>query len=421
MRQTHEAQHMSTEERYNLFRWVLEVVWENVPAYRRKMERVRIVPDDIRSLDDIRKLPFTTKNDLRDNYPTGLLARPVKELVRFHASSGTTGKPTVVAYTARDIENWTELMARGLALAGVTRDDVVHVAYGYGLFTGGLGLHNGAERLGATVVPASGGFTDRQIMLMEDLGATVLCCTPSYALHLAEALRKEGKSLPALRLGIFGAEPWSEELRRRIEMELGITALDVYGLSEIMGPGVGMECPHKNGLHLWDDHFLAEIIDPESGDVLPEGTRGELVMTTLTKEALPLIRYRTRDLTTLHTDVCSCGLAGSRIGRIGARSDDMLIIRGVNVFPSQVEVALGQLAGLSLHYVLEVSERDGMKDLTVICEAEKDMPEPMRQHLERDAGKHLHDVLGIRVGIRVEVPGSIPRSQGKAVRLRKAA
>jgi phenylacetate-CoA ligase len=394
-------------------------VWNQVPAYRAKMEAAGIHPLDLRCLEDLRKMPFTTKKDLRDNYPTGLLARPVRELARFHASSGTTGKPTVVAYTKNDLDNWAILIERCLRLAGVTSEDVVQVAYGYGLFTGGMGLHYGAERLGATVIPASGGFTERQILLMEDLEATVLCCTPSYALHLAEALRKAGKSLPKLRIGFFGAEPWSEEMRRRIESELGIRAFDLYGLSEVMGPGVAVECPLQNGLHLWDDHFIAEIVDPESGEVLPSGAEGELVITTLTKEGLPMIRYRTRDLSARDDSPCPCGCPAPRIRRIGARSDDMLIIRGVNVFPSQVETALGRIPGISLNYLLELSERNGMKDLTVRCEAEPGIGGEDRARLERETGRRLVDSLGVRVGVRVEPAGTLPRSQGKAVRVER--
>jgi phenylacetate-CoA ligase len=284
-----------------------------------------------------------------------------------------------------------------------------------------MGLHYGAERLGATVIPASGGFTERQLLLMEDLEATVLCCTPSYALHLAEALQKTGKTLPRLRLGIFGAEPWSEEMRSRIESGLGITALDIYGLSEIMGPGVAMECPRQQGLHIWEDHFIAEIVDPESGDPLPPGSEGELVITTLTKEALPMVRYRTRDLSALDLSPCPCGCGAPRIRRIGARSDDMLIIRGVNVFPSQVETTLGRVEGLTLNYLLELSEKNGMKDLTVRCEAEPGIGGEDRLRLERETGRRLMDSLGVRVGIRIEPAGTLPRSQGKAVRVEKVA
>ncbi len=409
----------ATPSRFERLQAMLWEVWNQVPAYRAKMEAAGVHPLDLRSLEDLRRMPLTTKKDLRDNYPTGLLARPVRDLVRFHASSGTTGKPTVVAYTRNDLDDWTGLMARCLRLAGVTEEDVVHIAFGYGLFSGGMGYHYGAERIGATVVPASGGFTERQLLLMEDLEATVLCCTPSYALHLAEALRKAGKSLPKLRIGFFGAEPWSEEMRRRIESELGIRAFDLYGLSEVMGPGVAVECPLQNGLHLWDDHFIAEIVDPESGEVLPPGAEGELVLTTLSREALPMIRYRTRDLTALDVSPCPCGCPAPRIRRVGARSDDMIIVRGVNVYPSQVETALGKVEGLTLNYLLEVSERNGMKDLTVRCEAEPGIGGEDRDRLTKEAGRRLMDFLGVRVGVRVEPAGILPRSQGKAVRIEK--
>ncbi|MHB0871417.1 MAG: phenylacetate--CoA ligase family protein, partial [Chloroflexota bacterium] len=317
-------------------------VYEKVPFYRRALRERKVGPGDIRSLEDLAKLPFTGKTDFRDNYPFGLLAVPLKEVVRIHGSSGTTGKPTVVGYTRADIDLWSEVMARTLAIGGVTDEDVVQNAYGYGLFTGGLGFHYGAERLGATVIPISGGNTKRQIMLIQDMGSTVITCTPSYSLFLAETARQMGvdpRDLP-LRVGFFGAEPWSYRMREEIEAELGITALDVYGLSEIIGPGVAQECPHKRGLHIFEDHFLPEVVDPETGEPLPDGHRGELVFTTLTKEALPVLRYRTRDITSLHREPCPCGRTLVRMDKVTGRTDDMLIVRGINVFPSQIEAVL---------------------------------------------------------------------------------
>ncbi len=379
-----------------------------------------VSPEDIKSLDDLKKLPFTEKSDLRDNYPLGLLACSKRDLVRVHASSGTTGKPTVVAYTAGDLDRWSSIMAQAMATGGITAEDVVQVAYGYGLFTGGLGLHYGAERLGATVIPASGGFSDRQLMLMEDLETTVLACTPSYGLRLADLIEEKGIK-HSLKIGIFGAEPWSEGLRKNLEDRLGIVALDIYGLSEIMGPGVAMECQHKRGLHVDESQFLLEIIDPATGEVLPDGAEGELVITTLCKEALPMIRYRTKDITRITRDRCGCGKEGARIDRIKGRSDDMLIIRGVNVFPSQIEVALSHIPGLSLHYVLEVSEKDDLKELTVCCESSESLSEREGKEMVKKTGSHLAAMLGIRTGVKILPPGSIARSEGKAVRIKKVA
>ncbi len=396
-------------------------VWNNVPLYRKRMDACRITPEDIRSLRDVAKLPLTKKSDLRDAYPTGLLACPPRDLVRFHASSGTTGKPTVVAYTPRDIQAWNDMMVRGLRMAGVTSDDVVQISYGYGLFTGGLGFHQGVEQLGATVIPASGGFSERQLMLMEDLCTTVLCCTPSYGLHLAELLRKKEKTLPHLRVGIFGAEPWTEGIRQRLEEELGILALDVYGLSEMMGPGVGMECPSRQGLHLWDDHTLVEILDPQTAEPLPPGEEGVLVLTSLTKEALPLIRYWTGDRTRILPGECPCGTEGTRIERIRGRTDDMLIVRGVNLFPSQIEVALGNVPGLSMHYLIEVQGGEGLTEVRVLCEAEEGAGEEERSLLARRGQEAMHQVTGLRIPLRVCLPGEIPRSEGKAQRIRRVA
>lgn len=401
---------------------VVERVWNRVPRYRARMESAGVTPKDIRGLGNISSLPFTEKSDLRDSYPTGMLACDRSEVVRFHASSGTTGRPTVVAYTRNDVDLWSESMSRCLTTAGITRNDVIQVAYGYGLFTGGLGLHYGGERLGASVIPASGGFSERQLLLMKDLGTTVLACTPSYALKLSEMIEAGGlQDSLSLRVGIFGAEPWSEGLRGRLESALGITALDVYGLSEVMGPGVGMECPCKNGLHIDDEFFIAEIIDPETGKVLPDGEEGELVLTTLGKEAMPVIRYRTHDITRRIPGICACGREGARIARIKGRTDDMLIIRGVNVFPSQVEVALSRVPGLSHHYYLEVSEMEGLKELTVISEINEAVSEDALRKLHMETIQSLHSLLGVRVNLRLVEPGAIERSEGKATRIRRVA
>jgi len=370
-------------------------------------------PRDLRSLADLARLPFTLKSDLRDHYPFGLFARPRAALARLHASSGTTGKPTVVGYTAQDIATWAGLMARSLACAGVRPGDVVHNAYGYGLFTGGLGAHYGAERLGATVVPMSGGATERQVLLIRDFGARVLCATPSYALNIAEVAEREGAGLRGgtLEIGIFGAEPWSEAMRREIEARLGIRALDIYGLSEIMGPGVAVECEAQDGLHGWEDHFLFEIIEPDTGRALPEGEAGELVITTLTKQALPMIRYRTRDITRLARGRCACGRTHARLQRITGRNDDMLIIRGVNVYPSQIEAVLIGLPGIAPHYQLVV-ERHGAMDVLTI-EVEADDPGAAER-----VGHHVKSMVGVSAAVKVLKPGEVPRSQGKAVRVR---
>ena len=414
-------QNSKDEQRTAQLKKVVRRVWERVPHYRAKMEDMGLSPEDIRSLEDLSRLPFTTKNDLRDTYPYGLLACDKEEVVRIHASSGTTGKPTVVSYTRQDIRTWSSLMAHRLSVAGLSSKDVFQVALGYGLFTGALGFHWGAEELGALVIPSGGGFSERQALLMEDLGTTAFTSTPSYALHLAEVLQSEKKKNLQLRLGIFGAEAWTEEMRAHLEESLGIQALDSYGLSEIIGPGVAMECPRREGLHFDEDHFLVEIIDPETGEALPPGETGEIVITTLTKEALPMIRYRTRDLSRLYPEPCPCGCGEKRIARILGRSDDMLIIRGVNVFPSQVEVALGRVPGLSLHYFLEVSEKGGMKELTVCCESKAPLSEEAAGNLIRKTSGELKALLGVRIGVRLFEPGAIERSGGKAVRIKKVA
>ena len=398
-------------------------VYANVPFYRKRFDEAGITPADIKSLADLKLLPFTEKQDLRNYYPFGLFAVPRDHIVRLHASSGTTGKAVVVGYTARDLENWAELMARSMSAAGVNRSDVVHVAYGYGLFTGGLGAHYGAERIGATVVPASGGATRRQAHLMRDFGATVLCATPSYSLHLWEAAQEAGVDFRelALRIGIFGAEPWSEAMRRDIEEKMHIDALNIYGLSEIMGPGVAMECVEaKCGMHLWEDHILPEIIDPVTGEQLPPGQVGELVLTTLTKEGIPMLRYRTRDLTSLNYTPCCCGRTHVRISRLQGRSDDMLIIRGVNVFPQQIEGLLMESDGLTPNYQIIVGSVNNLDTLEVRVEVSDSLfADEIRklQMLENRLQKNIKEFLGVTAKVRLMEPRSIQRSEGKAQRI----
>src|SRR5215467_9355469 len=394
-----------------------------VPPFRRKLDAAGVRPDDLKTLADIARFPFTVKADLRDNYPFGLFAVPREKVLRLHASSGTTGKPTVVGYTRADLDLWSDLMARTLACAGARPGDIIHNAYGYGLFTGGLGFHYGAERLGCTVVPMSGGGTERQVMLMRDFGAAILCATPSYALNIAEVaagMSVDIAQLP-LRYGAFGAEPWSEPMRRDLESRLGIKAVDIYGLSEILGPGVAAECHvAQNGLHGWEDHFLFEIVDPETLKPLPMGEAGELVITTLTKEALPMVRYRTRDITRLSDEPCACGRTHVRIMRVTGRNDDMLIIRGVNVYPSQVEAALVGFPGLAPHYQM-VLTRDGPLDaMTVEVERTADAPGDAAAcaRLAGDVQHQLKSMIGVTCAILVRAPGEVPRSQGKAVRVK---
>jgi phenylacetate-CoA ligase len=391
-------------------------VKERVFFYRNQLAGIN--PEDIRSLGDLSRLPFTNKEDLRDNYPFGLFAKPISEVVRLHASSGTTGKPTVVGYTANDIEMWAGVAARALYLAGVTKEDIVQNAYGYGLFTGGLGLHYGVERLGATVVPTSSGNTARQVMLLQDFGSTVLCATPSYALALAENATVAGYDLQAgsLRVGIFGAEPWSERMRAEIESRLGITALDIYGLSEVMGPAVAMECTYKTGMHIAEDHFIPEIINSDTLEPLPLGRQGELVFTCITKEALPLIRYRTHDLARLIPGECPCGRSTVRMEKVLGRNDDMLIIRGVNVFPSQVETVLLGMNRVDPHYQLVVGRgSDLMDNLEIRVESPEDPNEhvAIRKILETS----LNNALGIGCEVTILGPGEITRSEGKAIRV----
>lgn len=397
--------------------------YDNVPAYKKKFDEIGLNPGDIKGIDDLSKVPFTVKTDFRDNYPFGMFAVPMDEVVRIHASSGTTGKSTVVGYTRQDINTWAELMARTLGAGGTTKGDIAQIAYGYGLFTGGLGAHYGAEKIGASVVPISGGNTKRQLQLLEDFQSTVICCTPSYALLLGEAAREAGidmRKLP-LRVGFLGAEPWTESMRREIEDSLAIDALDIYGLSEVMGPGVSYECMEKSGLHLNEDHFIAEIINPETGEVLPPGARGELVFTSLTKQALPLLRYRTRDITYIDDSMCPCGRSFVRMHRVMGRSDDMLIIRGVNVFPSQIESVLIDIEGTEPHYLIVVDREPGkMDEMEVWVEVSPELvSDEVRalESLERRISHELHSVLGISVKVKLVEPKTIARSEGKAKRV----
>ncbi len=397
-------------------------LYYNVPYYREKMQKKGIEPFDICSVDDLKKLPFTYKQDLRDNYPYGLFAVPLSEIVRIHASSGTTGKQTVVGYTRRDIDTWAEVMARTLASAGASKDSFIQVAYGYGLFTGGLGVHYGAERIGASVIPISGGNTKRQIQIMKDFGTTILACTPSYALYLAEEMREMGVKREELKLkaGVFGAEPWTEEMRVEIEKQLGILALDIYGLSEVIGPGVASDCPCKCGMHIQEDHFIPEIIDPDTEEVLPPGTKGELVFTTITKEGLPLIRYRTRDITRLNYDKCACGRRLVRMDKVSGRTDDMLIIRGVNVFPSQVESVLLDIGGTAPHYLLIVDRVDNLDILEVWVEMNQEMfSDEIRkiEDIEKNIRHEIESALGISAKVKLVEPKTIERSEGKSKRV----
>jgi phenylacetate-CoA ligase len=401
---------------------VVAHTYGQVPVMRERMRAAGVTPDDLRSLEDIQRLPFTRKSDLRDNYPFGLFAVPMGEIVRLHASSGTTGKPIVVAYTADDVQVWREVMVRSFAACGLTRHDMVQNAYGYGLFTGGLGAHYGAEALGATVIPISGGNTERQITVLTDFGVTAICCTPSYFLHLWEAAAAMGVK-PAdlkLRAGVFGAEPWTEAMRQRIQTETGIRAYDIYGLSEIVGPGVGCECRCQAGPHIFEDHFYPEIIDPSTGKVLPDGVEGELVLTTLSKRAMPMIRYRTHDLTTLNPEPCACGRTVRRIVRIARRSDDMLIVRGVNLYPSQIETALLRVPGTAPHYQIELTREAGLDVLAVRVELD---PAALGdrvaglEDLRHRIAESIHGITGLHAEIHLAEPNTIERSQGKAKRL----
>lgn len=397
-------------------------VYHNIPYYRQKMQEVGLVPEDIKSVADLPKLPFTTKQDLRDSYPFGSFTVPMSEIVRIHASSGTTGRPTVVGYTRNDISMWSECVTRALCMAGVHRNDFVQVAYGYGLFTGGLGIHYGTENLGASVIPISGGNTKKQIQLMQDFGSSVLCCTPSYALYIAEALQEMGvdPSELNLRVGIFGAEPWSENMRKEIEEKLKIKAIDIYGLSEIVGPGVSCECEFQAGMHVNEDHFIPEIINPETLQPVAPGEIGELVFSTITKEGIPLLRYRTRDLTRLIYDTCECGRTLVRMEKCKGRSDDMLIIRGVNVFPSQIESVLLEMSETEPHYLLIVDRQGTLDTLTVQVEVQEQFfSDEMKQlqKLTKRIQSNLESTLGISVTVQLVEPKSIQRSEGKAKRV----
>ena len=401
----------------------LERVYATVPFYRENFKKAGITPSDINSLNDLQKIPFTVKQDLRDNYPYGMFAVPMENVVRIHASSGTTGLPTVVGYTRRDIETWSELMARSLAAGGATSKDIVHNAYGYGLFTGGLGVHYGAERLGASVIPVSGGNTKRQIVIMRDFKPTVLTGTPSYILHLAEVADEMGVSFKDLnfKCGVFGAEPWSEDMRADLESKLDLKAIDIYGLSEIMGPGVSIECREaQKGLHIFEDHFIAEIINPETGEVLPYGETGELVFTSITKEAFPIIRYRTRDITALNPEPCICGRTHVRMNKVSGRTDDMLIIRGVNVFPSQIESVIMKSDNIQPHYQLVVDRIDNLDTLTVKVEVDQSVFSDKIRALQTMSQKLTHDIkeyLGVSAKVKLVEPKTIERSQGKAIRV----
>ena len=396
-------------------------VYENVPFYRNKMEQAGVTPDDIRTIDDLHKLPFSYKQDLRDTYPYGLFAVPMKDVVRLHASSGTTGKQIVVGYTRNDLEVWDECVARALTAAGCKDEDIVHVSYGYGLFTGGLGADGGAKRIGATTIPVSSGNTQRQVTILKDFGSTILCCTPSYALHIAEVLYANGYTKDDIKLkaGVFGAEPWTNEMRRQIEDLLGLTAYDIYGLTEIIGPGVAFECKEQTGMHVNEDHFIVEVIDPDTGEVLPEGTQGELVFTCITKEAFPILRYRTRDIGVITRGKCSCGRTLVKMTKPRGRTDDMLIIRGVNVFPSQIETVLLE-KGYTANYQIVVDRANNFDSIEVQVEISNEIfSDTVRGLAERakDLAAALKTLLGVTAKVTLLEPNSIPRSEGKAVRV----
>jgi len=400
----------------------VKYVYEKVPFYRAKFQETGVTPKDIKSLDDVTRLPFTSKTDFRDNYPFGLMAVPLSEVVRVHASSGTTGKPVVAAYNAKDIDTWSNLMARTLVSAGAHSGDIIQNAYGYGLFTGGLGFHYGGERLGAAVIPVSSGNTKRQIMLIEDLGSTILACTPSYALILAETAWEMGVDLAStqLRIAACGAEPWSENMRAEIEAKAGVTAIDIYGLTEVVGPGVSCECPYKAGMHIWEDHFLAEIVDPVTGEPLPYGQQGELVLTTLTKEALPVIRFRTHDIVNLHPETCKCGRTMARMSKVQGRTDDMLIVRGVNVFPTQIESVLLSIERVEPHYQIVVDRERHLDDIEIWVEVSDAVFSDEMRSLEELEGRvraEMDSVLGISARIKLVEPKTITRSEGKAKRV----
>jgi phenylacetate-CoA ligase len=413
-----EMTHIQSE---NLIKTV-QRIYHNIPSYRAKMQEKGLLPGDIKSVEDLSKLPFTNKSDLRDNYPFGMFSVPMSEIVRVHASSGTTGKPTVVGYTRNDLQMWAEVVTRALCMAGVHKDDIVQIAYGYGLFTGGLGLHYGTENLGATVIPISGGNTKKQIQLMQDFGTSVIACTPSYALFMAEIMEEMGIAPDSLNLrgGIFGAEPWSENMRREIESKLKLKAIDIYGLSEVVGPGVSCECEQQAGMHVNEDHFIPEIIDPETLEPVPKGELGELVFSTVTKEGIPILRYRTRDLTRLNYQKCTCGRTLVRMEKCTGRSDDMLIIRGVNVFPSQIESVLLEMSETEPHYQLIV-EREGTLDvMKLLVEVQEQFFSDEIRELEALRKKitaNIQGTLGISVDVKLVEPKTIERTAGKSKRV----
>ncbi|MCX8031128.1 MAG: phenylacetate--CoA ligase [Thermodesulfovibrionales bacterium] len=421
-----EAECMSFDERGKLqlerLKATVKKVYDNVPYYRKRFEELKVKPEDIRTLRDIEKLPFTTKTDLREGYPFGMFAVPFKDIVEIHTSSGTTGKPVVAGYTKKDIEIWSEVMARALCMVGATKDDIIQNGYGYGLFTGGLGVHYGAQAIGATVIPISAGNTKRQLEIMLDFGSTILTCTPSYALHLAEVASEMGISGRDLKLkaGCFGAEVWTEKMRDAIESKFNLIALNIYGLTELIGPGVAQECEDKSGLHISEDHFYPEIISPDTLEPLPEGEKGELVLTSLTRDGMPMIRFRTRDITSLKREVCKCGRTLVKMERITGRSDDMLKIRGVLIFPSQIEKALLEIKGIEPHYQIIVTRPHHLDELEVQVEASKDIFSDEIRHLEAMKKKienHIEKSIGLRVKVTLVEPKTLPRSEGKAKRV----
>ncbi|MFC1717567.1 phenylacetate--CoA ligase family protein [Candidatus Poribacteria bacterium] len=402
---------------------IARTVYDKIPFYKGSFDKAGVKPGDIESLSDLTKLPFITKSDLRESYPFKMFAAPMRDIVRIHSSSGTTGKPVVAGYTRKDIDTWSELMARTLVCTGVSENDIIQNGYGYGLFTGGLGVHYGGERIGATVIPASGGNTKRQVMMLQDFGSTVLTATPSYVLYIGEVAAEMGidiRELP-LRIGVFGAEPWSDSMRKEIEDKLNIDAMDIYGLTEVIGPGVSIECEQKDGLHIFEDHFIPEIIDPDTGELLPYGETGELVFTSLTKEAFPVIRFRTKDITSLNPERCKCGRTLVRMKRVSGRTDDMLIIRGVNVFPSQIESVLVRMAEAEPHYELVVDKRGVMDELELRVEVNEDIFSDQARRLEAIQGKiraEIESVLGISSKVTLVEPKTIARSEGKAKRVK---
>lgn len=419
-----ECMPISERKRHQLQRLqeIVKIAYEKVPYYKSKFDEINLKPTDIKSLEDITKIPLTTKDDLRQAYPFGLLTVPIEKIVEIHASSGTTGKPVVSGYTRKDIEIWSEVMARALTMVGATTHDFIQNCYGYGLFTGGFGIHYGAHRIGATIIPISAGNTKKQISVMQDFGSNIITCTPSYALYLAEVMEEMGIKKEQLKLiaGCFGAEMWTEKIREQIESRLGIKALNIYGLTEMIGPGVAQECIHKNGLHIFDDHFYPEIISPDTLQPLKEGEKGELVLTNLTREGMPLIRFRTKDITSLHYEPCNCGRTHARMSRITGRSDDMMKIRGVMVFPSQIEAALLEMKEVEPHYQIIITRPGQLDELEVKVEASTKLLsdeirhiEQVRKHLE----SHIERSIGLRVKVSLAEPKSLPRSEGKAVRV----